>query len=104
MPVGVRVFLGYGATVGTARESRGYIGQTPCEMVVKVDGDGGWQVDGAFLMSAVVSAVAVVSATHEGVTREQVFHAGALGRPADKVPQAILFDFTAPAPPATPVR
>ena len=104
VPPGARIFLGQGYVTPTARESRGYVGTAPCEMVVRADTAGGWKIDGIFLASMAVSPTAVITAELNGETREQVFHSGALGRPADKVPQAILFDFTRPAVPSTPAR
>lgn len=98
-PQGVRVFYGIGTNEGVAEGRRAFIGVTPFDYSIEGDEEGRFKIDGALVYSIMVQPAAVFIAEPKSTetnlfTKRQVFHAGAMFSPPNKIPEGLFFDLT----------
>lgn len=98
-PSGARVFWAVGANEGFAKDSRQYIGTTPCTWVASVNGDGSFKLPGILVYSMFVPPVLVITADPpENSTnlfqQHQVFHGGTIATGPNQAPESLFFDLS----------
>jgi hypothetical protein len=92
-PSGQRIYFAISSTEKSAIENREYIGQSPCSVIVKIDGDG--RFDNT--ISGFVHPVAVFQAEPDATAtnlfpQKQDFKVPAAFYHAPKAPDAVFFD------------
>jgi hypothetical protein len=101
-PPGARIYYGEGYSRDKAHRARRFVGQTPCSMTILGDEDGRFDFQGvAFYSSLAVEPFALFEAEAGTNVLQNAFRGGAIGRPADRIPDAVFFDFSKHAPAAT---
>jgi len=95
-PPGARIYWGNGANEDFA-QPKGFLGETPFDWTVEVNGDHSFKAHGALVYSIFVPPAIIfearppAEATNLFVQRT-VFHGGSIATGADKAPERIFFD------------